>query len=72
MKYSLYSKRNTGSAVSAAVKTVQVDGCYRFTESPSFDRDGDVVTVTYNLESLYDETSGNTLLFTIINALTAI
>lgn len=64
--------KDTGSAVSAAVKTVQLDGCYRFTESPTFDRDGDVVTVTYNLESFYDATSGFTLLPTVINALTAI
>ena len=64
--------KNTGSVVGSGVKTVQVDGAYRFTDSPTFDRDGDVVTVTYNLESFYDETSTKTLEFTVINALTAI
>lgn len=64
--------KNTGSVVGSGVKTVQVDGAYRFTDSPSFDRDGDVVTVTYNLESFYDATSTKTLEFVVINALTAI
>jgi hypothetical protein len=65
--------KNTGSAISGGGnKTFQIDGAYRFTSTPTFSADGDVVLVTYNLESVYDSTSGKTLEFTAINTLTTI
>lgn len=65
--------KNTGSAISGGGnETVQIDGAYRFTTTPTFSRDGDVVLVTYNLESVYDSTSGKTLEFTAINQLSSI
>lgn len=63
----------TGSVIGSAVKTVQIDGAFRFTSSPAgFTDDDGRVVVTLNMENVFDETSSNTLLFTVINGLTAV
>lgn len=65
--------KNTGSAIAGGgVKTVQIDGAYRFTSAPEFSVDGDVVLVSYDLESVYDTTGAKTLEFTAISTLTTI
>jgi hypothetical protein len=66
--------KNTGSLCGAvsAVRTVQVDGAYRFTASPTFTQDGSQVLMNATLESVYDTTGTKTLEFTAINALAAI
>lgn len=65
--------RSRGSALGAGFKTVQADMACRFTNAPAaFSDDGGRVIATLNLESVYDETSTNMLLFTVVNALTAV
>lgn len=66
--------KNTGSLAGAAtvLRTVQIDGCYRFVGQPTFSADGDQVLMTANLESVYDTTGTKTLEFTAINKLATI
>lgn len=61
-----------GNTIVAAPKTVQVDLALRCTSPPSEGPDGQQQLITTGLESVVDDTSGKTMLFTIINALTAI
>ena len=66
--------KTTGSLAGAvsAVKTVQIDGAYRFVSPPSFSADGEQVLVTMELESVYDTTGAKTLEFVAINKLATI
>jgi hypothetical protein len=66
--------KNTGSLAGAAsaLRTVQVDGAYRFVSPPAFSRDGEQMLVALDLESVYDPTGDETLEWTIINKLSAV
>ena len=61
-----------GTAGDAGVKTVQIDGAYRFAADPTFPDDADQKLVALELEAVYDETGTKILEFTAINALSAI
>lgn len=63
----------TGGAVGDAdVKTVQIDGAYRFVGDPTFPDDGDQKLVALELEAVYDPTGTKILEFVVINGLAAI
>lgn len=68
--------KNTGTTIAGSgglVKTVQVDGAYRFVGEPQTQQDGDQMMVACELESFVDrDTSQKTLEYTAINALSAI
>ncbi len=66
--------KNTGSLAGAATvyRTVQVDGAFRFTATPSFSADGEQVLVTASLEAVRDTTANKILEFTAINKLATI
>lgn len=61
-----------GGTVVAAARKVQVDGAYRFVDTPSFTESGGIVLMGANLESVYDETSSKTLEFVVVNGLSAV
>lgn len=61
-----------GSVGDSDVKTVQIDGAYRFAGDPSFSYDGDQVMCQFELEAVYDETGTAMLEFVVINGLAAI
>lgn len=50
-------------------RLVQIDGCYRFSASPSFSEDNEQVLMTANLEAVIDPTTNNIFQFTVQNAL---
>lgn len=65
----------TGNVIGSGVKTVQVDGAYRFPAGSKPDiQDGDngIKVVSLNLESFYDVTGTKSIEVTVVNALTAI
>jgi len=64
----------TGSLAGAAnaLRTVQVDGAYRFVAPPAFSTDGDQVLVSLSMESVYDTTGAKTLEFKVINKLSTL
>lgn len=64
--------KTTGSVIGAAVKTVQVDGAYRWLGMDLNGVDGDQNLVTAELESVLETATFNTLLFTVINGLAAV
>lgn len=63
---------NTGSTIDTNPKTVQIDGCYRFSAVPSFSEDNEQVLMTASLEAVYDPTGAKMLEFTVINALATV
>lgn len=66
--------KNLGSLAGAATvyRTVQIDGCYRFTAAPAKSDDGSQRLVAVSLESVLDTTSNKTLEFTAINKLASL
>lgn len=64
--------KNTGNTIGSGVKTVQIDGAYRFTATPKFSADGKQVLCAFELESVYDATGTKTLEFVAINGLAAV
>lgn len=67
--------KSTGTTIAGSgglVKTVQVDGAYRFTAPPAEQEDGDQLLIACELESVYDDTGTKTLEFTSINALASV
>lgn len=61
-----------GVAGDDGVKTVQIDGAYRFASDPTFPDDSDQKLVALELEAVYDDTGTKILEFTVINSLSAI
>lgn len=61
-----------GSVVDSLPRMVQVDGAYRFKDFPSLGTDEEQRTITLNLESVYDPTSGKTYEVTVVNGLATI
>lgn len=53
-----------------AVKTVRIDGAYRFVAPPTYDEETRIVTAS--LESVYDTTGTKTLDFVVINAIATV
>lgn len=64
--------KQLGAALGGSNYSVQLDGCYRFTDSPERSEDEKRVLRTFNLETVLDETSLNTFLPTIVDALTGV
>jgi len=63
----------TGESVGdASVKTVQIDGAYRFAADPTFSNDNGQVLMACQLEAVYDSTGTKILEFTVINGLSAV
>lgn len=61
-----------GAALGGSNYSVQIDGCYRFIETPERSEDDRRVLRSFPLESVYDETSGFTILPTVVDAITAV
>lgn len=61
-----------GSTVAVNPRKVQVDGGYRFADTPSFSESGEQVLMSANLEAVYDETSAKILEFVVLNGLSAV
>ncbi len=61
-----------GSTVAAAARKVQVDGAYRFIDTPTFQENGEQVLMGVNLEAVYDETGTKILEFVVLNGLSAV
>lgn len=61
-----------GSTVVAASRKVQIDGAWRFVDTPSFSANGEQVLMSANLENVYDATGTKALEFVVLNGLTAV
>lgn len=61
-----------GSTVVAAARKVQIDGAWRFLDTPSFSENGEQVLMTANMEAVYDDTGTKILEFVVLNGLTAV
>lgn len=64
--------KNTGNVIGSGVKTVQIDGAYRFVSAPAMQQDGEQMLVACELESVYDPTGTKTLEFVTVNGLATI
>lgn len=62
----------TGGTAGLLVKTVKIDGAYRFTGPPAMSADGQQMLLACELESVYDVTGTKTLEVTSITTLAAI
>ncbi len=62
----------TGSTIGGGVKTVQIDGAYRFVSEPGRSEDGDQVLLSLDLEGVYDETGTKMVEFVVVNGLSAV
>lgn len=61
-----------GSTVAVNPRKVQIDGAYRFVDTPSFSENGEQVLMSANLEAVYDETGTKILEFVVLNGLSAV
>jgi hypothetical protein len=62
----------TGTLVDAEARSVQIDGCYRFTGPPSFSEDTQQGLVSFELEAVRDATTDSALEFEVVNGLAAV
>lgn len=61
-----------GSTVVAAARKFQIDGAWRFVDTPSFSESGEQILMSANLEACYDDTGTKILEFVALNGLTAV
>lgn len=61
-----------GSVVVSANRKVQVDGAWRFVDTPSFSENGEQVLMSASLEAVYDDTGTKSLEFVVLNGLSAV
>lgn len=65
-------KASGGQTINSNPRSVTIDGAYRFVDNGfSMSDDGEIRLVTMSLESVYDETGGKSLLFTLLNTIGA-
>lgn len=61
-----------GSTVAVNPRKVQIDGAWRFVDTPSFSAQGEQVLMSANLEAVYDDTGTKILEFVVLNGLSAV
>lgn len=61
-----------GSTVVAAARKFQIDGAWRFVDTPTFQENGEQILMSANLEAVYDDTGTKILEFVALNGLTAV